>query len=103
MSDEMIDSLMNNVRLPSGFMAPKIAILPEAKDMLEDPIFKGKVREGQIGYLVKVLKNAVFHAVGEVKDAIPLSKQVAKAKKRSRVFALEDNDQTKPGKNDTQF
>lgn len=78
-------------------MAPRVAVQPEAKDMPPDPVFGNTARNqgGAIGYYVKVIKAIVFGAIEGAKEAVvPLSKQLANSKKRSRVFAIEDSEST---------
>ena len=93
LSPEIQDALTGNVRLPGGFMAPRIAVSPEAKDMPDDPVFGKNHRQGLgIGHWVQVIKNNVFRVIAGKKEEVPLSKQVARSKKRGRVFELEDNE-----------
>jgi len=94
LSPEIQDALTNNMRMSSGFMAPRDAVLPSLAPPAKDPM--GEDIQGFIGFWVKVIKAAVFGAVeGAKKEASnPLSKQVAKEKRRSRVFRIEDNNST---------
>jgi hypothetical protein len=75
-------------------MVPRASVIPEARDIPDDPILGKEKREGFISYWGRVVKAAVFAA----RDAMaqpqgePVSKQVARQKKKSRVFAVEDNE-----------
>src|SRR6266705_354448 len=46
LSPEIQDALTNNVRMQSGFMVPRSAILPTAEDMPDDPILGKEKKEG---------------------------------------------------------
>jgi hypothetical protein len=75
-------------------MVPRSVVIPEAKDIPDDPIMGKNHREGLgIGYWVQVIKANVFRVLaGKKEEEVPLSKKVAREKKRKRVFQLEDNE-----------
>lgn len=93
LSPEIQDQLTGNIRISSGFMVPKNAILPDAENVPDDPILGKQKKEGLISFWGRVLKAGVFAAIdaaSKQKIEEPLSKKVAKERKRSRVFAIED-------------
>ncbi len=76
-------------------MVPESAVLPREKDIPPDPMLGEKAKTGFISYWGRVLKASVFAVADVLKNGgkpEPLSKTVAKERKRSRVFAIEDLD-----------
>ena len=99
LSEEIQDDLRNNVKLESGLMVPRDAIIPTADKIPEDPMMGRFALTDNPSYWRRVITAFVFAAKELItpnrvdkKTQEPMSKVVAREKRSKRVFRIEDND-----------
>ena len=92
LSEETYQSITGQVRLPTGEVVSRNLITPEAPKT--DPIVGTDTTKIGLDYYFKAITKKILDAAGiEVKRKEPKSKELAKEKKRKRIFDLLDLEQ----------